>query len=388
MNGWRPALVIAGVLCGPAPAFQQPGGAPAQGPVDQGEVARAVDEYLSVSGREPSTLERTLERMVFYGDFRFRGESTFLSNGQTDRHRLRVRGRLGVNYRALDEVVVGARLVTGDPEDPRSPHWTLGNEFEGLDVTLDRLFVQWLPAAVQGGTLVAGKFDRTVQRNPVYGELLWDADVQPEGLEGVYERSLEGALQRAGLALAGYVYEERAAASDATIFSAQAWARVRAGAQGSVGASVEYATYDGLATANVSPGAGLDYDLLHPLVDAQIEVAGAPLRLGVESFHNLAESGGDSRGWAAGIALGSLARAGDWIAYYQYQDIGRAAVFAPLAQDDFTESAGFSGHLVGANHKLTDAIGLNLWTLISTRDDSVAPERTSYRVRLDLNIKL
>ena len=66
---------------------------------------------------------------------------------------------------------------------------------------------------------------------------------------------------------------------------------------------------------------------------------------------------------------------------------GTSAVFAPLAQDDFTESSGFHGHMAGLNYKLTDKAGLLLCGLISNRDDPSQTDRTSYRIRLDFNVR-
>jgi hypothetical protein len=324
LKGLCGILAAATILTGPAVGFQQTVG-PTGGDVDKGEVALAVDEYLRATGAgtERSGWERAFERLVFYGDFRLRGESTLYSDDTEDRHR----GRLGANYRVLDNLIVGARLVTGDPNDARSTHWTLGDEFDDVEVNLDRLFVQWKPS--QSTELRGGKFDWPVQRNPVYGELLWDADVQPEGAAGVFERTHDGVLQRAGMAIAAYVYEERAATTDANLYSGSVWGRFRAGEDGTVGLSAEYATFRGLLPLNVAPGAGVDYDLLHPLADAVVQVRGKPPRFGLETFHNLAETGSAAQGWAAGGAVGSFAEAGDWVAYYQYQDIGALAVFAP-----------------------------------------------------------
>ena len=87
--------------------------------------------------------------------------------------------------------------------------------------------------------------------------------------------------------------------------------------------------------------------------------------------------------------MGRAAERGDWRGWYQYQQVGADAVFAPLAQDDFVTDNNFRGHALGANHQFTAKIGLQLWGLISTPLVAAPPDDvTSYRVRLDLNVKL
>ncbi len=130
---------------------------------------------------ESSAWENVLERFEFYGDFRWRHESDFDLEGQPDRHRERLRFRVGANYRLRDDLVLGARMVTGDPDDPNSSHVTLGSGFDEFEASLDRLFLGWTPEWLDDGFLRAGKSEHPFARNPIYGELVWDADIQPEG---------------------------------------------------------------------------------------------------------------------------------------------------------------------------------------------------------------
>ena len=67
--------------------------------------------------------------LTFYGDLRLRYEVDWDSqNGagveRDDRHRGRLRARLGFNYRLSDGWSFGSRVRTGDSRSQQSPHLT------------------------------------------------------------------------------------------------------------------------------------------------------------------------------------------------------------------------------------------------------------------------
>ena len=174
----------------------------------------------------PSALERALQKLQLYGDLRLRHESSFRLDGADDRNRERIRLRLGVNYQLNDEVLIGARVATGDPDDPRSTHVTLGDVFDSLDVSLDRAFLTYEPTCFEGARVTAGKSNHPFYRNPVYGELLFDADVQPEGAVASYTYSEDtGAFEELSLAVGEYVILEQSVDDEASAFVAQASGR-------------------------------------------------------------------------------------------------------------------------------------------------------------------
>lgn len=69
----------------------------------------------------------------------------------------------------------GARLTIGNPRNPVNSWWRLGDFFGRVELSLDRFFLSWRPTDFLD--LTVGKF-----RSPYgHSELLFDADVQPEG---------------------------------------------------------------------------------------------------------------------------------------------------------------------------------------------------------------
>ena len=89
-------------------------------------------------------VEPVLENLDIFGGFRLRvAEVDFNRQGDAaDRYRARIRFRFGAQYTLLDkQIAVGARLSTGNKNDPRSPYVSFGNLFEDFDIFVDRAYL-------------------------------------------------------------------------------------------------------------------------------------------------------------------------------------------------------------------------------------------------------
>ena len=164
---------------------------------------------------QPDALPDWLGRFTLYGDVRTRAEvRTFQDNNafvgdfeainaasengadgfldrretlprlntEDDRFRARVRARLGVGVRLNDWADAGVRLSTGNDNNPASANDTLDDNFDRLDVSLDRAFLRLRPFEASerfaGSALVFGQFD-----NPfVSTDLLFDPDLAFQGV--------------------------------------------------------------------------------------------------------------------------------------------------------------------------------------------------------------
>ncbi len=364
----------------------------------KGEVARIVDEYLSArAAAEPNPFEK----LSLYGDLRLRQEETFSVAGLPNRHRSRLRLRVGAAYSPLDAVEVGARMVTGSRSDPRSPHVTLGDGLEGLEISLDRAYITWRPQAPSAlwpeawGS--AGKISHPMRRNPVYGELVWDADIQPEGVVVGGRLGVGAQSRELTWSLGQFLLLEQSLAQDASCsfgqlsvtqpLSSNARARMSAAMtwlhDPAPGGTSFFSDRDRGNTL-VAGAFAEDFGVLDVIGDVDFPVADRPLVVSAEWIDNV-RADEPARGWALGAAWGRAAQAGDWRAYYQYQDVESDAVFSVLAQDDFLSATGFRGHVLGGNHQLARGVGLHLWGLIS--EASTGDGGADWRVRIDLNVK-
>lgn len=124
-----------------------------------------------------------------------------------------MRGRLGATFAVNDRVTIGARLATGDGDDPNSTDVQLSNWLDDLEVSLDMAYVQFNFDRL---TVYGGKMPQPFART----DLVWDGDVNPQGLGATWKQSLAGggALRANGLA---FIVDESAGGSDSTMLGAQ-----------------------------------------------------------------------------------------------------------------------------------------------------------------------
>lgn len=342
------------------------------------------------------------DAMKVFGDLRLRHESEFGRDGAPDRHRQRVRGRAGLNHQVDEQLLWGLRVVTGDTDDPKSTHVTLGDGFDGLELGLDRLFLEYRAGATRW---TAGKFSDPLRRAPVYGELAWDGDVQPEGLAVQQRFGALGPLESFDVVLGGYALLEQGSADDAYVVVGEVSGRSRLGEDAAARVSLSYtfiddATPDGATEfaqagrgnavldrdADGSPDAFVsDFGVLDLIASLEFEGAGRPWVLSAEALRNLRAEIDDDSGFAAGLAYGRADGPGKWRAWYQWQVVERDAVFGPLAQDDLPLAVDHRSHVAGVDIGLRDDLGLVLWALHSTPEEDEGD--AVWRLRLDLNFK-
>jgi hypothetical protein len=348
---------------------------------------------------------RFLENIKVYGDARLRYESDFVRTDQEDRNRERIRLRLGANYRLDEEWSVGARLVTGDADDPNSPHVTIGDLFNNLEVSLDQAFVTYRPARFPDLWVTAGKFAHPFRTNPVYGELLWDADVQPEGISAGYTWPEVGALGRVSLVAGEYVTVEQNTLDEGSAFVAQLSQQSAPSDMLTFFSALSVYRFTDLtpdgnnlfvqdnSSNAVFAGEFVSrFCIFDAIASMTYKGLDRPLTFSGEYIYNHRAAHGQGIGWAGGVAYGETRHPGDVKLYYQYQEIAQDAVVSALAQDDFPLTSGFRGHVFGVNYMFTKNVGLNTWFLASERqsastafaNDDGADE---WRFRVDLNLK-
>lgn len=110
----------------------------------------------------------------------FQATGVSLSNTEEDRHRWRLRARLGLLGKISDQVSAGIRITTGNTSDPVSTNQTLGTSNNKYTLVLDRAFLKvdpfdWL--SLSGGRVP----------NPFFStDLVWDDDLNFEGLAATF----------------------------------------------------------------------------------------------------------------------------------------------------------------------------------------------------------
>ena len=339
-------------------------------------------------------------RLEWFGDARFRPETTLGVPDAPDRVRFRMRLRLGATYALPARFTVGGRLSTGNPNNPNSHYRDLGQLFDQFPLRIDRLYLGWRPTP--GLEVAGGKLGHPFTINLVYGELVWDADVQPEGVMGRYSQCADDGRWSVGLTAGGFVLLEQGRREDATSLVGQGSGEVEiaggARLRGAVGLydyndltpeataallvrnrgnAAEDTNGDGLPDRFVSAFRLVDY-----MAGVRFSRLPKPLLVHVEYVRNHQSAIPEDDGWAVGVAAGELGAQGDWRSHYQYQRIGQDSVFSPFVQDDFVFATAFRGHVGGFVYRAASAFDLHVWALIAQSVHPLAPASSTHQWRL------
>ncbi|MCG8369170.1 MAG: putative porin [Proteobacteria bacterium] len=309
------------------------------------------------------------------GDFRVRYENTSEHAGLRERNRGVIRGRLGADWDVNDNVVLGTRIGTGDPDDPNSTDISMGNFLDDLDLSLDRLYVAYERGKVFA---TAGKFANPFVRT----SLVWDSDVNPYGVAGRYRFY---ASDRASASVTGIyaLVDEQTIAGDSTMAGAQLslrwhpdtdWALGLHGAyyDYSIG-SLDNADRGDLRGNNVTPGGARyvsDFRLLNLTGSVMHSGIGErwPLALTLDYVRNLGARVPEDTGWGVDLHLGRTSRPGDLQFRYGYAVAETDAVLAAFSHDNTTYSTNYRQHTLELGYLLQEKTGLYLTTYLYRRD--------------------
>ncbi len=122
---------------------------------------------------------------VVSGDVRVRQENVSTDNRNPERtqDRQRIRARVAIVSQVSPDVETGVRIASGNSNDARSTNQDLNNYFTKKDLWLDRAYVNYHPSEVPGLKVIGGKM---AQPWVSEDQLIWDDDVNPEGIAGLY----------------------------------------------------------------------------------------------------------------------------------------------------------------------------------------------------------
>ena len=160
----------------------------------------------------------------FFGDVRVRYEGIYEEDVIT-RQRARFRVRAGGEAAFGSRVSVGARLASGDLDNPLSTNEDLGDMFTHKPIGIDWAYVTFRPRGNDAIALTGGKFDVLTYRPRagILSELLFDDDLSPEGLSERFTlyRAEEGAIRLAELNLQQWAARESSSDADAWVLGGQ-----------------------------------------------------------------------------------------------------------------------------------------------------------------------
>ncbi len=377
---------------------------------DQQRQAEQIQALPAAPAREyelPETLA-WLEKVRFYGDFRYRFESVDGDLSET-RNRNRVRARLGMQARINEEMTFDLRLASGGWFDddageftlggsPTSSNETLDTYFSSKSIWLDRAYITYQPNWADGLSVLAGKMG-----NPFYNvgqnQLIWDSDVNPEGVAlqyGTNWSKTDTVFVNAG----AFYVEENDSSSDVTLFGAQAGlhhafndtSKMTVGASYYDYTNIEGATPDVIPTGSTFGGNTLtggtyafDYNMVELFGEVSTKVGRLPLAVFGNWVNNVASGVDQDTAWLAGVIVNKTKKPGDWAFSYDYRDIEADAVLGVFNDGDFNGGGTDArGHRFGLNYMVLEntVLGANYY-----RTESRETDADENRLQLEVLVK-
>lgn len=333
----------------------------------------------------PTTSADWTQRIKWSGDFRYRFEHTDEEiadgvrwhDGQT---RNRIRARLMIEAIVNDEWDVAFRLASAGPGsdaphegNPTSGNQDLENAFSSKNIWLDLAFFRWHPASIEGLEVFGGKV-----KNPFYtvgkNSLIWDPDLNPEGISLQYQTPVTNACTlfiNGGAFWVDEIHNSASAVSasgaDISLWGIQSYVKhtVQDSEYVLAGASwFDYANLQGQSplaktwSGSTSKWFGNttadgvyvnDYDLLELFTEYGTECAalgGRPVTIFGEYVRNTAATTGEDEGWLAGFSVNKCKDPGSWEFRYNYRVLEADAVVGQFTDSDF-----IGGGTDGKGHK-------------------------------------
>ncbi|MBI4209340.1 MAG: putative porin [Deltaproteobacteria bacterium] len=362
--------------------------------------------FLAVCGllsQGTAQAESWADKLKIKGDFRLRHEM-IAEQDKAQRDRERYRARLGILGTLSEELEVGIQFASGEAnQDPVSTNQTLTGSFSGKTVRIDLAYFDYRPGVLEGFRVSGGKI-----RNPMItlssSDLIWDFDLNPEGLTVGYTRY---GMIEPFLKLSGFSIQENAADADSALWAFQGGAKAKViPDKAYVLAGLSYFDY---ANAQNKPIFGVDatksfgnttttsgttllYSFDYNLLEAFLEL-GYPLG-GIDTalFYDFVTNQDrdiNNEAWMLGLNLSGLLAERKWKFGYNYRRIETDAVVGAFSDSDF-----IGGGTNGKGHKfsLSYDVTKNVTPAIAYIDaeKNIAPgqnEKDYERLEIDMNFK-
>ncbi len=327
----------------------------------------ALYKELQADARQRST-PGWLENVTFFGDLRLRYHFASFSNGSHEQNIGRFRLRVGAKKTWLDkQLEAGFRFATGSSDDPSSTNQSFTGNFGEKFLWVDLVYAKYQPKAFKGFTIVGGKM-----KNPfVHTNMIWDSDVNPEGVWAVYKYPGLGSFEPfLGFGFFQLAYNSTDA--DATLHAYQVggtWKITKDVKWTTALAYYDYGHYEenySRAKSNTESGGRLtaeEFNIINLTNKVSWKAFNLPMSAFVDYAHNCGNQlGGQSDAFAVGYKVGKNKKKGDWSGSYKYAYIEQNATVAAFSDSDFGNT-NRKGHQWAVKHNLLDSLtaGVNLF---------------------------
>ncbi len=335
------------------------------------------------------TLPDWVNGIALKGDFRYRHEMID-EDGRQQRNRHRVRARLNIAGTVREDLQIGIRLASGS-DDPISTNQSLDTGASTKGFGLDRAFFDW--RLRDGLHLVGGKMPNPLFR-PGKSSLLWDDDLNPEGLAVTWDNG------RFFINALGAWLEERSSDSDSFMVATQAGFRATLAEHLRLTAGASLIEFDELrgqaplfnrqGRGNTLDDRGLyphDFSELNLFAELGFGIGNTPASLFADYVHN-ADGDRFDTGYLVGAKIGKASAGGTWEAGWIYRDLEADAHPAIFPDSDFAGGGTDGrGHLLTLGYAVAKQWTLNLSYFVNERGANAGRERDYNRLQADLKFK-
>jgi hypothetical protein len=358
------------------------------------QAQQETNEQIAQTAKKTDTLSAFDQKLAwaaktqFKGDVRFRQE-TVKNDGvpnNKDQDRQRIRARLGAYSEINPQVDTGIRIATGSNDDARSTNQDLNNYFDKKSIWLDQGYVDYHPDAIKNLHLVGGKMP---QQWVSMGDIIWDSDINPEGLAATYKYPLGGSTELFGSA-GHYTLKDNVDGEgvqfkhDLRLYAGQLGARfaITDSMKMTLGGSIY--SYDNDAnsacptTGTVTAPCALAVNGNSPnerfkLYEGfgQLDFSNLPVPLSLygQYVNNKDASNDQDTGWLAGVKSKIYGFAVD----YNYRDVQRNAVVGAFTDSDFANGfTGSRGSKLKVSYELDKNFNLGATYFLATSDQTNA----------------
>jgi hypothetical protein len=346
-----------------------------------------------------------VENMKISGDLRYRYEGIDLqkngkwTNNSINRNRLRA--RIGIYDKINDEVDLGFRLATGSNSDPVSTNQTEQDAFNKKQIWLDQAYFDWHPKNMKGFDFIGGKMPQPFYRVG-NNQLIWDDDLNPEGLAVKYERPINDSL-KAYINGGGFWvgHPDTAGAASTSLWGIQGYLKNTFEDKSYLLGGMSYYTYGNIEgqtdiaklwrTSNFfgnTSSAGTykyGYDIVEGFTEYGTKIADYPVAVYGDVAHNTEAPSSKSDAWLIGTTFNKAKDPGSWQIGYNYREVQSDAVVGQFNDSDFNGGGtNARGHWFNFTYQLAKNFQTGLSYFI---DENITTNDKYRRLQADLVFK-
>ena len=362
----------------------------------QAQAQKAQADQLAAATAKSSELSAFEQKVAwaaktqFKGDVRVRQETIKIDgqNNSQDKDRQRIRARLGAYTEINPQVSTGIRIATGGSNDARSTNQDLDGYFVKKDLWLDMGYIDYHPTALPNLHIIGGKM---AQPWVSMGDIIWDSDINPEGLAATYSLPITKGFELFGSA-GNYTLKDNIDGdgtqfkNDLRLNAAQLGAKftpidaIKITAGGSI---YQYQNDKDSAALAVNGNNTNRFRLLEGFGQMDFNGLAVPLAVYGQYVKNNATDSDEDTGWLAGVKTKVFGFGLD----YNYRDVQRNAVVGAFTDSDFANgTTGSRGHKLGVSYDIDKNFSVGATYFLTEADFAVANRRDADANTLQLDV--